>query len=125
MGILSGMLGHATEVDIKEVEEELSPLLINTEKIEKAYRLVRDLFVFTDKRLVLIDKQGITGKKAEYHSIPYRSISHFSTETAGHFDLDSELRVWVKGQSIPIKKEFKKGSNIEGVQKALAHYILK
>lgn len=125
MGILSGLMGHATEVDINEVEEELSPLLIEKEKIEIAYRLVRDLFVFTNKRLILVDKQGITGKKAEYHSIPYENISHFSTETAGHFDMDSELRIWVKGMQTPIKKEFKKGSNLEAVQKALASYVLK
>jgi len=55
--------------------------------------LIRALFVFTNKRLILVDKQGLTGNKVEYHSLPYRIITHFSVETAGHFDLDAELKV--------------------------------
>lgn len=57
--------------------------------VEHAYQLIRDYFVSTDKRFVLVDKQGITGSKIEYHSIPYKSITHFSVETAGTFDLDA------------------------------------
>ncbi len=124
MGFLSGLLGNASEIDVKELEEELSHLLIENEKAEKAFKLIRDLFIFTDKRLILIDKQGVTGKKIEYHSIPYSDISHFSTETAGHFDLDSELKIWIRGHEQPIMKEFKKGSNLEAVQKAIATYVL-
>jgi hypothetical protein len=66
----------------------------------------------------------MTGKKVEYHSIPYRAITHFSVETAGHFDLDAELKIWVSGSDLPIEREFKKGSDISGVQKTLAKYIL-
>lgn len=61
--------------------------------IEKAYQLIRDLFVFTNKRLILVDKQDLTGHKVEYHSLPYKSITHFSFETAGHFDLDAVLKI--------------------------------
>lgn len=66
-------------------------MLAPSEKVEHAYKLIRDLIVFTDKRLLLIDKQGMTGKKVEYHSIPYKSVVHLSIETAGTFDLDAEL----------------------------------
>ena len=86
---------------------------------------MRDLFVFTDKRLILIDKQGITGKKAEYHSIPYKSISHFSVETAGTFDADAELKIYVSSNPNPIQREFKRGTDIIGVQKTLAQCVLK
>ena len=55
--------------------------------------MIRDLFVFTNKRLILVDKQGLTGNKVEYHSLPYRTITHSRVETAGHFDLDAELKV--------------------------------
>ncbi len=61
--------------------------------IEKAYQLIRDLFVFTNKRLILVDKQDLTGHKVEYQSLPYKSIIHFSVETAGHFDLDAMLKI--------------------------------
>jgi hypothetical protein len=74
---------------------------------------------------LLIDKQGVTGKKTEYHSIPYKNITHFSIETAGHLDLDSELKIWVKGGVEPIEKRFKSDSNIKSLQKTLATYVLR
>ena len=83
------------------------------------------MMVFTPKRLILVDKQGLTGKKVEYLSIPWSSIIAFATETAGSWDLDSELKIWVKGQSAPTIKRFKKGSNILAVQQTLARYVLK
>lgn len=68
-----------------------------------------------------MDKQGLTGKKVEYHSIPFKSISHFSVETAGHFDLDAELKIWISGAQLPaISKQFKKDKSIYDVQKVLA-----
>ncbi len=125
MGILSGLLGHAREVNLDEIEQEFSPLVADGEQVEMAFKVIRDMFVFTNKRLILVDKQGLTGKKVEYHSIPYKSITHFAVETSGHFDLDSELKIWLSGFSEPMVKEFKKKSNIVGVQKALAQYVLK
>lgn len=123
--MLSGFFGNATEVDTTNVENEIGPILVPGEQIVQAYRLIRDLYVFTEKRLILIDKQGLTGKKVEYHSIPYRSITHFSVETGGRFDLDAELKIWISGTSTPIEKEFRKGSNIIGVQRTLAEYVLR
>jgi hypothetical protein len=73
----------------------------------------------------LIDKQGMTGRKAEYHSIPYKSISHFSVETAGAFDMDAEMKIYISSNSTPIEREFKKGTDIVGVQKVLAQYVLR
>lgn len=64
MGIFDGFIGNASEADIKEVQDEFSAVLAPSEQVEKAYRLVRDLFIFTNKRLILVDKQGITGKKS-------------------------------------------------------------
>lgn len=125
MGIFNELMGNASEVELKDIKEELAEILIDGEKVEKGYRLIRDYFVFTNKRLLLIDKQGVTGKKVEYHSIPYNSIRHFSIETAGTFDADSELKIWIAGSSAPFQKQFgKKGSNILDVQKTLAEYIL-
>ncbi|MCM3670861.1 PH domain-containing protein [Mesobacillus maritimus] len=125
MGLLDGLMGNVSEVDVKEVERELSSIITENERVERAYKLIRDLIVFTDRRLILIDKQGVTGKKIEYHSVPYKSITHFSVETAGSFDLDAELKIWISSMAQPISKQFKKDKNIYDVQKALATYVIK
>jgi len=125
MGLMDGLLGNASEVKLEDIQSELGHLLASGERIEKAYKLIRDFFVFTDKRLILVDKQGVTGKKVEYHSIPYKSIIHFSIETAGHFDLDAELKIWLSGTQLPIQKQFNKSLNIYELQSVLATYILK
>ncbi|TGE34290.1 PH domain-containing protein [Desulfosporosinus sp. Sb-LF] len=125
MGLFNGLLGNASEVGTKEIEKELELVLVESEQVHKAFKLIRDLFIFTDRRLILVDKQGVTGKKVEYHSVPYKSISHFSIETAGHFDLDAELKIWISGSQQPISKEFKKDNNIYDVQRTLAKYVAK
>ncbi|MEM7384021.1 MAG: PH domain-containing protein [Verrucomicrobiota bacterium] len=124
MGIINSMFGTASEIDAGALNAEFEPLLAEGEEITAAFKVVRDLFVFTQKRLILADKQGLTGKKVDYHSIPYKSISQFSVETAGSFDLDAELRIWISSASQPITKEFKKGTDIVGIQKQLATYVL-
>jgi hypothetical protein len=123
--MFQGLFGNASEVDSKEVQADLNAILIQGENVVRAFKIVRDLFIFTDKRLILIDKQGITGKKAEYHSIPYKSISHFSVETAGTFDMDAEMKIYISGNMNPIEREFKRGADIKGVQKTLAEFILR
>ena len=125
MGLLDGLLGNASEIDPQKIQAEFSRILAPGEKIEKAYQVIRDLFVFTDKRLILVDKQGITGSKIEYHSLPYRAITHFSIETGGHFDLDAELKIWLSGSAAPIQKQFNKKLSIYDLQSVLASYVLK
>ena len=63
MGLLSSLLGNASEIDIPKVQQELSPVLVPGEAIGKGFKLFRDMFLFTDHRLILIDKQGLTGSK--------------------------------------------------------------
>lgn len=125
MGLLDGMLGNAAKVDAAKFETEFTQILAPGEKIEHVYQLIRDYFVFTDKRLVLVDKQGITGSKVEYHSLPYKSITHFSVETGGTFDLDAELKIWISGTAAPVQKQFNKKLSIYEVQSVLASYVLK
>lgn len=125
MGFLDGLMGNVSEIENSQVESELKDLLASSEKVEHAYKLIRDLIVFTNKRLLLIDKQGMSGKKVEYHSVPYRSIVHFSIETAGTFDLDEELKIWLSGSSVPIQKKFNKTLNIYKVQSVLAEYVMR
>lgn len=123
MGFLDGLIGNASEVDLKNVEKQLERIITDQEKIEKAYQVIRDMLIFTNKRLILVDKQGVTGKKIEYHSIPYKSITHFSVETAGTFDMDAELKIWISGTPEPISKQFRKDDNIYDIQEAIANFI--
>lgn len=125
MGLFSGLMGNASEVNVANVEKDYEDILADNERVERAYKLIRDMFIFTNKRLVLVDKQGMTGKKIEYHSIPYKSITHFSIETAGNFDLDAELKIWISGTQLPIEKQFNSSLNIYELQSVLANYVLK
>jgi hypothetical protein len=125
VGLLDGLIGNASEIDASEIEADFAQVLSSGEQIEKAYQLIRDLCVFTNKRLILVDKQGFTGSKVEYHSLPYKNITHFSVETAGHLDLDAELKIWISGSPIPIQKKFNKNLNIYHVQSVLAGYVLR
>ncbi|MCB8509030.1 PH domain-containing protein, partial [Enterococcus faecalis] len=103
----------------------LRDVLIPNEKVDMAFTLVRDLIFFTDKRLILVDKQGITGKKVDYKSIPYKSISRFSVETSGHFDLDAELKIWISSAELPsVSLQFRKDKDIVAIQQALAAAVL-
>jgi hypothetical protein len=123
MGMLDGMLGNASRIDPRKAAQEFGKLLSQGEQVHAAYQLIRDSFLFTDRRLILVDKQGMTGKKVEYHSLPYKSITHFSVETAGTFDLDAELKIWLSGMSVPIQKRFGKGVDVYEVQALLSAFV--
>lgn len=122
MGLFDTLMGNASEVDSADVAEELAPMLGQNEQIARAFKEVRDLYIFTNKRLILVDKQGLTGRKREYLSIPYKSITQFTLETAGHFDDDAELKLWVSGQHEPIEKDLNKAT-VSGISQTLATYL--
>ncbi|GMM84913.1 PH domain-containing protein [Pseudoalteromonas sp. MTN2-4] len=124
MGLLSGLLGNASEADSGKTEELLADSLIEGEVIEKAYQVIRDMFVFTNRRLILVDKQGVTGSKMEILTIPYNKITKFSKESAGHFDMDAELKLWIGSETEPLIKEFKAGDNINEVYRIISKYTL-
>ncbi len=123
MGLLSNLMGNASEVDPKELEKEFANILFDQESIESAFKIFRDKWIFTNKRLIMQDIQGMTGKKKEYHTVPYKSITHFLVETAGSFDADCEIKIWISGIPTPLEKELKKGIDVIGLQKTLASYI--
>lgn len=125
MGILDGIMGNASEVSLENVQTEFAPLLVEGEMLQKAFKILRDMLVFTNKRLIIVDKQSLTGSKVEYVSIPYKSITRFSKESGGMLDFDAELKIWVTGQAEPIIKQFKKDNNINLVYQLLSSHILK
>ncbi|GAA4371764.1 PH domain-containing protein [Hymenobacter koreensis] len=124
MGLLDALLGNASESDINETQEELLRILGSNERVERAYAIIRDQIIFTNKRLILVDKQGVTGKKRDLMSVPYRSIERFSMETTGHFDMDAELKIWIRGEAEPVSKTFRNDKTIHDVARALAEYAL-
>lgn len=125
MGFLSGVLGNASEADAEQTQKKFKEILIPEEKVQAAFVLIRDTFIFTDKRLIVVDIQGATGKKTEYLSVPYKSIKYFSIETAGTFDRDAELKVWVSDNHAPtISKQIKKGIDIVSLQRTLAYFVM-
>lgn len=123
MGILSGLMGNASEVSVEKLQKQLGAILVPEETVEAGFQVLRDQFVFTNKRLILIDRQGISGKKVEYKSIPYKSIKYFSVETAGTFERDADLKIYLTGTVI--SKDLRKGIDVVGLQRMLAYHILK
>ncbi|MGV7031434.1 PH domain-containing protein [Methylobacterium symbioticum] len=120
MGFLDGLLGHGSDLGPREVDEQMAGILVEGEAVRVAFRVIRDLFVFTDRRLILVDRQGLTGRKVSYLTVPYRAITSFAVETAGTFDLDSELKIWVSGRPDPIERTLGRGANVLGIQQAIA-----
>ncbi|HHY91242.1 MAG TPA: PH domain-containing protein [Clostridiales bacterium] len=93
------------------IPENLKKMLTKYERPLFAVKTIRDAAVFTDKRILIVDKQGLTGKKMEYCTIPYKSIVTYAIETAGTFDLDSEIKLTLSG-GIKIELQFIKGKQM-------------
>ncbi|MBF6413624.1 PH domain-containing protein [Nocardia cyriacigeorgica] len=123
MGLMDGIMGNAGRIDPGQAQQEYAKLLGNGEQIYAAFLLIRDAILFTNRRLILVDKQGMSGRKVSYHSIPYRSITHFSVETAGTFGLDAELAIWIAGSPTPLHKKFNRQVDIYEVQGLLSHFV--
>ena len=122
MSLLHNILGNATETTT--IHDEVRNSLIESETVLKSYKLMRDEIIFTSKRLLILDNQGITGKKMEVFSIPYRQITRFAKECAGTFDLDEELKIWIGSQALPVVYKFKKGTNLDEVYQILSSAVL-
>ena len=112
MGIMSGMTGNAGPMDPGAAHAEFGRLLSNGEQIYAAFDFVRDAMLFTNGRVIFIDKQGITGRKIEYLSIPYRSILFFSVQTEGHLFAEARMKIYVDGMKDPDR---------EGIQRLRRH----
>ena len=111
------------EIDEKSILVGISHLLVEEEKVELAFTHVRDKVWFTNKRLITMDVQGLTGSKKEFRSFPYPKISSFSIETAGTFDGDSDFKIWVSGVGV-FGIKFHKKLDIKSIGKFLSSKIL-
>ncbi len=105
-------------VEIGTSKKRYEGFLMNNEKVLMEYKGIRDAALFTDKRLIIIDPQGLRGKKVCITSIPWRSINAFSVENSGTFDLDAELKVCGSGFGV-CELEFMKGTDIKKINEFL------
>ena len=111
------------EADKSEYNTLIEPLLIEDEEIVWTFKAMRDGVVFTNKRILSINVQGLTGKKKDFTSLPYNKIQSFSVETAGLLDLDSELDLWFSGLG-KVKFEFTRDVNVPKISQFIASKLL-
>lgn len=112
------------QVDLVDGEKMVQGLLIEGEYVLSAYRAIRDMVVFTNKRVISINVQKLTGKKKDYTSLPYAKVSVFSVESAGVLDIDSELDMWYSGLG-HVRFEFSGRSDIVEIGKTIAAFALR
>jgi hypothetical protein len=113
----------ATEVSPDDVQRDYAPILVPGETVLAAFKTIRDIVFLTNYRLGLVDVQGLTGRKVDVMSVPYKSITRYSVETAGTFDMDADLKIWVSGADEPIEIKIGRKSNVTGVQQILARGV--
>lgn len=115
---------HLSPVDPAIFGAMISPIFIQDESIVSAFQAVRDGVVFTNRRIITINVQGLTGKKKDFTSLPYSKIQVFSIESAGTFDMDNELEIWFSGLG-KVKLAFSKKADIAGICRIISEFALK
>ena len=125
MGLFSGAVKNTGSMETKKLHTDFGQLLVDGEIIEIGFVVARDTLLFTNKRFILVDIQGISGRQIEYLSVPYSNITKFSVQTGSSFDLNAELKLWIGNDTMPLEKKFSADVNIYEVQKVLAGHILR
>lgn len=120
----NGSVFKLKKVDDDSFSKELELLMVAGERILGCYKDIRDHVVFTDKRIIAVNVQGLTGKKKDFTILPYSKISVFSVETSGLLDLDSELDLYYSGVG-RIRFEFRGASDILEICRIISNYALK
>ena len=119
---------NASFLKLKPVNDQdfagmISPMFVSGEQIIQSFRGIRDGVVFTNKRIITINVQGITGKKKDFTTLPYSKIQAYSIETAGVFDLDSELDLWFSGMG-RVRFEFVARANVSEICRIISENVL-
>lgn len=117
------VLFKLTKINADTIAEQIAPLLIPGENIIGAYKAIRDYVAFTDKRIIAVNVQGVTGKKKDFTTMPYSKIQSFSVETSGVIDLDSELELYFSGLG-RVKFEFSGSNDIVKIGQLISSFIL-
>jgi len=121
--MITRLMGISGNVDVDKLAQDYDKLMAPEEAIHAGFQVVRDLIIFTSKRIIMIDVQGFTGRKREYLSIPYGKITKFSIESSGHLDMEADLKIWVGSELTPIEKKFNRKTNIYDAQRIIATFI--
>lgn len=124
IGFTNGSVFKLSPIDPRSVMGDIGALLVAGENVLAAFRGVRDFVVFTNKRVIAVNVQGMTGKKKDFTSLPYSKIQAFSIETAGTLDLDAELDMWFSGLG-NVRLEFKGQVDIQGLSRLIADHVLR
>lgn len=119
----NGSVFKLSPAKINDVSSMVEPLLVPGEQLLQAFKGIRDFVVFTDKRVIAVNLQGMTGKKRDFTSLPLKKIQAFSVETAGTFDLDAELDLWFSGLGV-VRFEFRGSADIRAIGQLVATYTL-
>ena len=119
---------NASFIKLKPVSDNdftgmITPMFAPGEQIIQTFRGIRDGVVFTNKRIITINVQGLTGKKKDFTSLPYSKIQAFSVESAGVFDLDSELDLWFSGMG-RVRFEFVARANVSEICRIISERVL-
>ena len=119
----NGLFARLKPVDPEIFTQSVSYFFVTGEYIIAAYQNIRDSVLFTNKRIIAINIQGLTGKKKDFTSIPYNKITTFSLETAGIFDLDAELEVYISAVG-KVKFQFAAATNVMDICRLISMYAL-
>lgn len=118
------LFGEASEVDPDEIDG-LRRFLLDGEELERCFVSITTLFVFTEERLLIISKEGFTGRSVDVHTVPYSSIRDYTAGTPGRFESESELRLWLRGMTSPMRYKISESLDVEGLYRVLSEYVLR
>lgn len=122
MGLFNGYLNHPTEVSLKQISMEYGLVLVEGEFVEKAYKVGKDKFILTSRRLIMICQTK--GGHQEFITVPYASIRKFSKDCKEFSDPNGELKIWLKDEMNPIRKDFRNTPGVNDVYQILSKYTL-
>lgn len=119
----NGALFKLSPIDTAQGHKTVEQMLVDGEKVVAAFKTIRDKVIVTDKRIITVNVQGVTGKKTDYTSLPFSKVQAFSVETAGVFDMDAEIDLWFSGLG-NVRLEIKGNFDIRSFNQILSKYIL-
>ena len=115
-------IGAWTFVSETSIPKDVAQMLVPGEEAIAAYKTIRDQAIFTTKRLIVRDAQGLTGKKVEVYSLPYSAVNMWSSENAGTFDFNAEIQLWTRAGMVKINLQ--RGVDVRRLDALIAHAVL-